>query len=237
MKLDKSENKWDRYGEVRLLSRNRLLFERHRLLTRYFLDFFKDADTSFKILDIGCGDGFFLELLRDLGFKNIFGIDLSNPMISHARKKGLRVEKRDIYDLDNKDDYDVILLMDILEHLNRPYVGLNKVYSALKSDGILFLNIPVCDSVQKRARRLFYSETRASQMKDWDETHIGSYSKKEVINILEETGFKMWKVQRLSNTVPIIGRFSEKISKFLQYFTLFGIFGDFLTIVAKKERI
>jgi len=129
-------------------------------------------------LDVGCGDGFFLELLRDLGFQRLSGIDLSNPMVSRARGKGLGVEKGNIYELDNNEDYDVILLIDVLEHLDKPKAGLKKFYNSLKDNGILFLNISTCDSVSKRARRIVYSETRVKQMKDWDETHIGSYSKK-----------------------------------------------------------
>lgn len=235
--MDNLSNKWDEYGEIRLLSRNRLLFEHHRLLTRYFLDFFKNIDTYVKILDVGCGDGFFLELLRDLGFQRLSGIDLSEPMLRRARMKGLKVNKGNIYDIKNIQDYDVILLMDVLEHLEQPKLGLKKLYNALKTNGILFLNIPVCDSISKRVIRLIFSKTRAKQMKNWDETHIGSYSRKEVIDMLKETGFNILEAKRLSNPFPIIGRFSRTVALFLQQFTFFGFFGDFLTIVARKENI
>lgn len=234
--MEKNEINWDKYAESRLLARNRLLFEHHRLLTRYFLDFFKDIDPSVKVLDVGCGDGFFLELLRDLGFENLFGIDLSEPMLCRARKKNLRVGKENIYELDGKEEYNVILLMDVLEHLDRPKVGLKNLYNILKNGGILFLNIPGCDSLAKRCRRLVYLETRLEQMKNWDETHMGGYSKKEVINLLKGAGFKICKSRRISNHFPIIGRFSKIVSHFLQQFTILGLFGDLLVIIAKKER-
>lgn len=94
MKLNRSKDKWDRYGQTRLLSRNRLLFERHRLLIRYFLDFFKNVDTAAEVLDVGCGEGLFLELLRNLGFQKLSGIDLSGSMIKRAQQKGLKVSKK-----------------------------------------------------------------------------------------------------------------------------------------------
>jgi len=92
----------------------------------YFLNFFKDLDMSKKILDVECGDGFFLELLRDLEFQRLSGIDPFDPIVSHARGKGLVVEKGNIYEVDNNENYDVILLMDVLEHLDKPKAGLKK---------------------------------------------------------------------------------------------------------------
>lgn len=225
---------WDKYGEERLLSRHRLLREDHRLLTKYFLDYFSEIDTSAKILDVGCGDGFFLELLRGLGFNNLSGIDLSVPMARRAQEKGLCVLKANIYDLMDEEDYDLILLMDLLEHLDRPHAGLEKVHRALKTGGVLFMNIPVCDSIQKRARRWIGIESREKQMRDWDETHVQSYSKGEWVDLIGKIGFEVSRTTRLSNPYPLLGRISRGLSHFLQQFTLWGMFGDFLTIEAKK---
>lgn len=132
--------------------------------------------------------------------------------------------------------YDVVLLIDVLEHLEKPYFGLRKIHNALRVGGILFLNVPVCDSLQKRLRRLLLAETRTKQMKDWDETHIKGYSKKELIKMLKKTGFEIQESRRLSNLFPFVWFFSGRLSCFLQQFTFFGFFGDFFTIAAKKGK-
>ncbi|HEC69857.1 MAG TPA: class I SAM-dependent methyltransferase, partial [Candidatus Omnitrophica bacterium] len=166
----REEKKWSDYGKSRLISRNRLLFPHHRIVTQYFLDFFKDLDVNLKILDIGCGDGFFMELLRDLGFKNIKGIDISVSMLEKAKEKGLDVEKKDIYDIDDKEKYSVVLVMDVLEHLEKPEEALKKIYNILNPQGFLYMNIPICDSLSLRLWRLLSGQTRAELVRGCDET-------------------------------------------------------------------
>ena len=58
--MNQNDAKWKEYGEQRLLSKNRLILQHHRILNEYFLDYFKSVDTSAKVLDIGCGEGFYL---------------------------------------------------------------------------------------------------------------------------------------------------------------------------------
>lgn len=47
------------------------------------------------VLDIGCGRGEFLELLRAQGVSEAYGIEINEEMIKHCREKGLRVVKQD----------------------------------------------------------------------------------------------------------------------------------------------
>ncbi len=229
------KEKWDDYGKTRLLSRNKLLFQRHRLIIRYFLDFFKDLDTELCVLDAGCGDGLFMELLRNLGFKNLFGIDVSSSMLEKAKKKGLNVELKDIYALNEKNKYDVVLAMDVLEHLEKPEEALRKLWNILAPGGILYLNIPICESLALRCWCLVTLTSREELVRGLDETHTNAYSKKELSSLLRRTGFSVIKSQRISNRFPLVGRISLKISEFLQQFTIFGLFGDLLTVIVKKE--
>jgi len=49
----------------------------------------KDIPSTASIIDVGCGNGDMLEIIRSLGYQNIRGIDLSEEMIAIARSKGL----------------------------------------------------------------------------------------------------------------------------------------------------
>ncbi len=229
------KRKWNDYGKSRLLSRNRLLLQHHRLLTREFLDFFRNLGVNVGVLDVGCGDGFFMELLRGLGFENLLGIDPSRSMVEKAKKKGLNVELKDVYGLNEKNKYDIVLLMDVLEHLEKPEEALRKLWDILAPNGILYLNIPICDSLALRCWRLITLTSREELVLGWDETHTNAYSKKELSSLLRKIGFSVIKSQRISNRFPLVGRMSLKLSEFLQQFTVFGFFGDLLTIIAKKE--
>ncbi|MGB3082591.1 MAG: class I SAM-dependent methyltransferase [Candidatus Omnitrophota bacterium] len=125
--MSEHDNKWSEYGETRLLSRNKLTFLHHRLMNEYFLDLVRDLDVDSRVLDVGCGEGLYLELLRGLGFRNISGIDPSDAMVSKALEKNLSVEKKYLQDVTEKEIYDVVVMIDILEHLDDPGAALQKV--------------------------------------------------------------------------------------------------------------
>lgn len=72
-----------------------------------------------EILDLGCGRGEFLELLRDRGFRGA-GVDLNAQMVEACRGKGLRAEQADLLDaLAGRADasLDGIFSAQVIEHL------------------------------------------------------------------------------------------------------------------------
>jgi 2-polyprenyl-3-methyl-5-hydroxy-6-metoxy-1,4-benzoquinol methylase len=72
-----------------------------------------------EVLDIGCGHGEFLEVMRETGIQ-AKGIDLSAESIAYCRAKGLNVEQADLFTyLDNQADHqlDGIFSSQVVEHL------------------------------------------------------------------------------------------------------------------------
>lgn len=94
------------------------------------------------ILDIGCGYGFWLEFCRERGF-NVFGFDVSPETITWARDNfKLPVVQSTLKDFSSKNNFDVIVMCDVLEHLENPNRELKKVWSILKRNGILYVQVP-----------------------------------------------------------------------------------------------
>lgn len=86
-----------------------------------FVQFFEGCNN---VLDIGCGRGEFLEILKDNGI-GAYGIDMDKDMVDYCRSKGLDVEMADaltyLEELDDK-SIDGIFLDQVVEHLEPNYM-------------------------------------------------------------------------------------------------------------------
>lgn len=98
------------------------------------------------ILDVGCGDGFFLDMAKGFGF-NTFGVELCISDFDMCKKRGHNVSK--ILDYKNC-FFDVVTMWDVFEHIPDPYVYLNNVFKVLKKDGLLFIQTPNVGSLAAR---------------------------------------------------------------------------------------
>ena len=109
---------------------------------------FLPQDKNSKILDIGCGTGFFLYYLKEKRYKNFYGIDISKDQIDYCRQKITKnVVHADAFEFlrDKIEEYDVIVMNDLLEHIPEEKLieFLSKlVYKALRPRGIVTIKTP-----------------------------------------------------------------------------------------------
>lgn len=99
-----------------------------------------------RILDVGCGVGYLLCRLKELGFNNLLGIDFYlKEDIDY--KNGLKILKKTIQDLDEKDDkYDLIMFHHSFEHIPDGVETLNSVRKLLSSKGCCLIITPTVSS-------------------------------------------------------------------------------------------
>ena len=99
---------------------------------------------NIKILDIGCGGGLLCEPLSRLGAK-VVGIDASEKNIKiakiHARQNNLKINYycASPEDFNHKEKFDVILNMEIVEHVKDVNLFLKESSKFLKKNGIMFI--------------------------------------------------------------------------------------------------
>lgn len=93
------------------------------------------------ILDVGCGDGNFLNYLKNGGFKNLTGIDLfiDDENMVH----GVNLIQTSLEDFHSSKKYDLIISNHAFEHMDNQLVNLKCFESLLKKDGLILLRIPV----------------------------------------------------------------------------------------------
>jgi SAM-dependent methyltransferase len=95
------------------------------------------------ILDVGCGSGELLYYLRQMGFKNLLGIDaFIKRDILYAN--GLRIRKGSLQNVDGK--WDLIMFNASFEHMPNQLATLQVVSSLLTYNGLCLVNIPTVSS-------------------------------------------------------------------------------------------
>ena len=108
-------------------------------------------DKSCKILEVGCGYGALLLLLKELGYCNVTGIDISQDQIRVGKELGVEnIKNVDVFEyLQNKKGaFDTIVGVDVIEHLPKArlmeFLGLS--YASLTSNGSTIFRTPNGDA-------------------------------------------------------------------------------------------
>jgi len=138
---------WDPSGKFKPLHKFnpiRIKYIKENIINSFKLKPQKKPLDKINILDIGCGGGLLSEPMKRLG-ANVTGIDASNKNISiaklHAKKNNLKInylcsspEKLKI-----KKKFDVILNMEIIEHVEDINFFINSCSKLLKKNGLMFV--------------------------------------------------------------------------------------------------
>jgi SAM-dependent methyltransferase len=98
------------------------------------------------ILELGCGPGYMLKILRDHGYTNVKGIDISQEQIDLAVLRGCDAEVADVFEYlqGREETFDAIIAFDVIEHFHKEelLVLAELLYRALKSGGLFVLQTP-----------------------------------------------------------------------------------------------
>ena len=103
------------------------------------------GDGSKRILDVGCGDGRFLSVLRAFGPDEwtLQGIDIDGGAIERARAKGLDAQLTRLEDFEAPEGgFDMIVLFQVIEHVSEPAAMCRKVRDLLAPGGVFVIETP-----------------------------------------------------------------------------------------------
>lgn len=109
------------------------------------LDKFEKYRLTNKILDIGCGIGYFLEIAKNRGWE-IYGSEYTDEAIRICKTKGITIV--DDYSLYNN-QFDIISSFEVIEHYENPLDELNKHINCLRKDGIYYITTPNFNSITR----------------------------------------------------------------------------------------
>jgi SAM-dependent methyltransferase len=161
-----------------------------------------------RILDVGCGSGWPLSLLRKVGMKNLVGLD---PYMSHeVIEEGFQILKKTILDLPNDQEFDLVMFNHSLEHIPDQLETILKVSSIMARDGVCLVRIPVktdhlfnlygVNWVQIDAPRHFFIHTLESF------NFLVNKAGLVVRDVIfDSTEFQFWGSEQCKSDIPLLG--------------------------------
>ncbi|MCW5556355.1 MAG: class I SAM-dependent methyltransferase [Verrucomicrobiae bacterium] len=158
------------------------------------------ADRSVSIVDVGCGYGFALRALRDLGFNKLIGLEVSPEQAERSRKAGFEVAvTEDTIEWLKRypGEFSFVLLLDVLEHVPVPVQieFLRAIHGALAPGGKVLLTVPNANAILSARWR--YN----------DFTHHSSFTEHSLYFVLKNAGFEsVW-----MDSSKGVGRFPRRL--------------------------
>ncbi len=136
------------------------------------------AETS--VLDIGAGSGVLGRTLQDAGIEDVYAIEIDPKTVELIRPLYKAVVS-DLEALQGK-QFDVILMLDILEHLPQPFKYLQEVNKHLKPGGRMLISIPNIAHWSMRLSLLFgfFEYTERGHL---DKTHLQFFNRRRFLKL------------------------------------------------------
>ena len=164
---------WDSGGKFKplhMLNPCRLEFITDHINLHFQKDIILDKDPlkGIKVLDIGCGGGLLCEPMARLG-ANVLGIDVVEKNIKvaslHAKEMDLNIKYRHISAeelIKEKLAFDVILNMEVIEHVENPGFFIDICANLLKKGGLMF-----CSTINKNLKSYLFAILGAEYVMQW----------------------------------------------------------------------
>lgn len=155
------------------------------------------------ILEVGCGSGGNFSLLAAYG--ELKAIEPDETAIHYARKRGIaQVLPGSLpYDIPfDSEIFDLIVMMDVLEHVNKDELSLKLLRDKIKNNGHLLLTVPACPRLWSKHDELHHHKRR--------------YTRKSLCKVITDSGYNIVFISYINSilfifiiTLRIIKRLSK----------------------------
>lgn len=193
------------------------------------------------LLEIGCGNGFFLEKALELGYSEVWGVEPSKDAISRASTKAKSHIVHDVFrpGIFISNQFDVICFFQVLDHISDPNQFLLECYRILKPNGLILCVVHNIGSWQYKILK------ERSPIIDVEHTYL--FDKETLKKIFKKNKLKVFEVGSVKNTYSLgywlrMTPLPRKIKEFLtkkgnkfSYLPLTMGVGN-VYLVARKER-
>jgi 2-polyprenyl-3-methyl-5-hydroxy-6-metoxy-1,4-benzoquinol methylase len=145
-----------------------------------------------KILDVGCGQGAFLEQVKNLSGATTWGIEVKKEIAEKALGKADKILVGNVEEhIDSLPEnyFDCITFNDVLEHLQDPNLVLKMIGPKLSENGIIIASIPNVRYCKNLFELIFRKDWHYVESGILDSTHLRFFTKKSMKRMFNESGF------------------------------------------------
>jgi 2-polyprenyl-3-methyl-5-hydroxy-6-metoxy-1,4-benzoquinol methylase len=111
----------------------------------------KISSSKLNCLDIGGGTGWVMNLVRESDSRvqatTILDINKKSELLANAN--GHKFICGPVESLDSNNEFDFVLLLNLIEHVQNPEIVLNTIFRSMKSGGLLYIKTPNTDSINR----------------------------------------------------------------------------------------
>jgi len=215
------------YGESYMANLNSVKPILDRICRKRLL-FVEKFLTNGRLLDVGSGNGYFLNQARIHGWE-VSGTEISEYSINYCKEEfGIHVERGEVFEANYSSDlFDIITMWHTLEHVKNPLDYLKEFNRILKSDGLAFILVPNANFLLNYLKG--WSWIAKSEVRE----HLYFFTTETLISLLEEANFKIIH-QSIGNIESIRNCFREKV---INSFAVIGRMIYFLSRVNLGESV
>ena len=152
------------------------------------------------LLDVGCGNGKFLNEIKNLINCQVYGVDISKTAVKTAKDNfGLDIFHGSITETSfANNSFDLITAWQYLEHVHSPSEVLQKFYHLLKPDGICIISTPNFDSFNAKVFKDRWYGLSCPR-------HLYIYTPKTINKFLEKAGFLVTGISHDRSSKNLLG--------------------------------
>lgn len=152
------------------------------------LDEFEAYRKTGRILDVGCGVGYFLEEAKKRGWE-VHGTEYTDKAIAICKAKGINMQQGKLNPaLYQKEMFDIVTSFEVLEHINNPQEEMQNIRKLLRPGGLFYLTTPNFNAMERYLLKEKYNVIQYPE-------HLSYYTKKTLHYLLAGNGFKKKKLQ------------------------------------------
>lgn len=167
------------------------------------IDHIKTYHTKGKLMDLGCGLGYFLDGVIKDGVFDAIGVDVSDEAVTYVKNKfGYQVYNENELDMFTHHSFDVITQWHVLEHVHLLNNRMEQLKNLLSKTGTMFIAVPNSNSWDANYYKEFWDGYDVPR-------HLYHFNQKSFTHLISKHGFKIVETKNMPFDAPYISMRSE----------------------------